>query len=190
MQISTCSAYHFDLPLRLTFKHAGASRSRNDTLVLRLTDTEGRCGFGEALPRSYLTGESPESILKFWTDWLQTSPAVPFSEPFAVFENWLVQGLHEAERRGGLAAWCAVDLACRDLRARQQSYSLLPQVKTRFDGQPLPPQTVTFGLGSPAKLVRLTRLAGVRSFKFKVGTGAPEEEVPHAAPTHQGGRQP
>ena len=177
MKIAASSAFHFDLPLRFTFKHAGAGRRRNDTLILRLTDQDGRCGFGEALPRSYLTGETSQTILQFWTDWIQSDLKAPFAGPLAVFENWLNEELHKAEKLGALSAWGAIDLACRDLRARQRRYSLLPGTKKRFDGQPMPPPTLTFGLGSPAKLVRLATIAGVRSFKFKVGTSDPINEA-------------
>ena len=52
------------LPFRITFRHALASRSQGEVIVVRATDTEGRAGFGESVPRDYVTGETTESVRK------------------------------------------------------------------------------------------------------------------------------
>ncbi len=48
-------------PFRMTFSHNLASRCEAETLLVLLEDAQGRCGYGQVLPRGYLTGESLES---------------------------------------------------------------------------------------------------------------------------------
>ena len=49
--------FELDLPFRRPFRHAAASRAGSRSVFLRcLTDT-GHCGYGETLPRPYVTGE-------------------------------------------------------------------------------------------------------------------------------------
>ncbi len=47
-----------DLPFRISFKHAAAERNTSDSVFLRCVLDDGSVGFGEALPRVYVTGES------------------------------------------------------------------------------------------------------------------------------------
>ena len=50
-----------DLPFRLTFKHAAAARNVSSSIFIRCTTESGAVGYGESLPREYVTGESQES---------------------------------------------------------------------------------------------------------------------------------
>ena len=47
-----------DLPLRRPFKHAAAERSRSESVFLKCVTDSGAVGFGECLPRKYVTGET------------------------------------------------------------------------------------------------------------------------------------
>ena len=47
-----------DLPLRKPFQHAAAERSRSESLFLKCVTASGAVGFGETLPRAYVTGET------------------------------------------------------------------------------------------------------------------------------------
>ena len=63
VRIVAAEVLHLQLPLTATFAHARYARSVSDTLLVRLRDAQGREGFGEILPRSYVTGETVESII-------------------------------------------------------------------------------------------------------------------------------
>lgn len=52
------------LPLRSKVKHASHERETSENLVARLTLENGVVGHGESVPRSYVTGETPESALR------------------------------------------------------------------------------------------------------------------------------
>lgn len=58
MRIRRAEAFLVRLPMRLTVRHALASRRESHNLVVRLCDGEGNEGWGEGVPRDYVTGEA------------------------------------------------------------------------------------------------------------------------------------
>lgn len=54
----------FITPLRFKFKHASADRAASSSIIVEINDGEFR-GYGEACPRSYVTGETEESVTQF-----------------------------------------------------------------------------------------------------------------------------
>jgi muconate cycloisomerase len=59
--------YHVALPLRKKIRHASHERLASDSLVARVTLGDGSVGFGEGVPRSYVTGETIESAFEALT---------------------------------------------------------------------------------------------------------------------------
>ncbi|PID62281.1 MAG: hypothetical protein CSB44_04080 [Gammaproteobacteria bacterium] len=55
---------HCRVPFRRPFEHAGKRRESGDTLLLGIGSSDGRMGWGEVLPRRYVTGESITDILE------------------------------------------------------------------------------------------------------------------------------
>ena len=55
------------LPLRIpfarSFKHATMNRAASDAVIVRVTDHDGIRGYGEALPRPYVTGEDVTTMV-------------------------------------------------------------------------------------------------------------------------------
>src|SRR5258706_10397537 len=49
------------LPFRFSFGHALAERSDSTNVYVRLTLDDGAVGYGEGVPREYVTGETVES---------------------------------------------------------------------------------------------------------------------------------
>jgi L-alanine-DL-glutamate epimerase-like enolase superfamily enzyme len=47
-----------DLPFRKVFKHAAAERDSSYSLFVKCATDNGHVGYGECLPRKYVTGES------------------------------------------------------------------------------------------------------------------------------------
>ena len=47
-----------DLPFRHAFRHAAATRASSESLFLKCVTDTGAVGFGESLPRKYVTGET------------------------------------------------------------------------------------------------------------------------------------
>ena len=63
MRIRTLTAHVVRLPLKRAFKHASATREDSDNVLIRCELADGTIGWGEGVPRSYVTGETPESCL-------------------------------------------------------------------------------------------------------------------------------
>jgi muconate cycloisomerase len=63
MHIRRLSAYIVRLPLKKAFVHASAARDESENVLVRCELAEGTVGWGEGVPRSYVTGETPEGCL-------------------------------------------------------------------------------------------------------------------------------
>ena len=58
MTIQRLDLFHVALPLRTRIKHASHDRVSSDSLIVRVTLGNGTVGYGEGVPRPYVTGES------------------------------------------------------------------------------------------------------------------------------------
>ncbi|QDT38628.1 dipeptide epimerase [Stratiformator vulcanicus] len=58
MRLRSLKAFHLRIPLKKKIGHAGYVRRENDTLIVRAELSDGTVGWGEGLPRPYVTGES------------------------------------------------------------------------------------------------------------------------------------
>lgn len=63
MRISSACLYSLRIPFKNPFTHSLKSRLYSDSIVLKLTSDCGTAGFGEAVPREYVTGESIASCI-------------------------------------------------------------------------------------------------------------------------------
>ena len=63
MRIVGLTSYVVRLPLRKEFKHASYARRTSDNLLVRCRLADGTIGWGEGVPRPYVTGETPEGAL-------------------------------------------------------------------------------------------------------------------------------
>jgi muconate cycloisomerase len=63
MHIRELTAYVVRLPLKRKFAHASAVREDSENVLVRCELANGIEGWGESVPRSYVTGESPLSRL-------------------------------------------------------------------------------------------------------------------------------
>lgn len=64
MRIAKLIAYHVRIPLKRTIRHASHSRNQNETLLVCCRLEDGTEGWGEGLPREYVTGETIDSTLE------------------------------------------------------------------------------------------------------------------------------
>ncbi len=63
MYISQITAFHVRIPLLKTVKHASFTRNYTDSIVVRCKLQDGTIGWGEGLPREYVTGESIDAAM-------------------------------------------------------------------------------------------------------------------------------
>lgn len=63
MRIAKLTGMIVRIRLRKEFKHASYRRNWSDNFIVRCQLDDGTVGWGEGVPRTYVTGESPESAL-------------------------------------------------------------------------------------------------------------------------------
>lgn len=159
------------IPLRFAFKHTLAERRQSGSLLLRVTLADGVAGWGEALPRPYVTGETVESCLTALRERIVPMLTTrPLADAAALGEAILA--LHDDAATGGdLAAIAAIELALVDALARRHRLSLY-----EFLGRPRRAKTVIYsmviggGEKTTRKLSLFSRLLGIRQVKIKVGS--------------------
>jgi muconate cycloisomerase len=149
--------YRTAIPMR-SFHHAAARRDLAEAVVVRLELSDGSVGWGETLPRPYVTGETLDSVVADIQAVLWPAIAGQTVET----DMYLPDLPAAAEGRCINAARCAVELACLDAVARP----IRTRIAARASGV----------LGSAdaartARQLRLMRLYGLRDFKLKLGLG-------------------
>lgn len=105
------------IPFRFTFRHALAARSEGHGILVRAESADGAAGFGECVPRSYVTGETPESVVAA----LSGDLGRPWpGASFRTFEEAVaaLRGAAEHLPRDRHAAFCALELAVLDVAGR------------------------------------------------------------------------
>ena len=137
--ITSFELFAVDLPFRKPFKHAAAARTSSYSLFLKCTTDTGAVGFGESLPREYVTGESRASAFAMLRDDILPRVLERRFDSMEDVEAFLQQC--DGQTPGWVAAdvpqtaaWCAVDLALLDafgkafgVRALSDAPAVLPE---------------------------------------------------------------
>ncbi|MCA9010268.1 MAG: hypothetical protein KDB01_11005 [Planctomycetaceae bacterium] len=188
MRIHRLTAFHIPVALKKTIRHASHVRRGNDTLIVRCVLNDGSCGWGEGLPRPYVTGESMDSVWRHLEQSDFTSLRdVTFGSAFQasqVVSNFQLAdvtadaGIHVRECFGN-AVRCAlelaiVDAACRAERISLGDFILQHPAVAAFSGRREAvlysgAVTSTTPRGQWVSAIKM-RLFGFRQIKLKVGT--------------------
>ncbi len=130
MRVAELIAYHVRIPLKKTIRHASFTRAENDSLIVSCRLDDGATGWGEGLPREYVTGETIDTVFAQLraTDWRQELAVDVADLPAAAK---LCAGLRLADagisgKRDcfGNAARCAVETALLDAFCRRLNQPL------------------------------------------------------------------
>jgi muconate cycloisomerase len=176
--------YRVAVPLKRVVKHASFERSSSENLVVRVELDDGSAGYGEGVPRSYVTGETVDSAFELLSahDWAaQVGNPGDFGEVVRRLEALQIPE-NEADPRGmaGNAARCALELAVLDAFGRRFGESVGRAVDlATADGleRHAAPQPVRYSgaitseskTGEWRTAVKI-RLYGFHQVKVKVGT--------------------
>jgi L-Ala-D/L-Glu epimerase len=151
------------LTLRTThpFVIARGGQSDHRTVWVRLTDTEGNEGWGEAAPSKYY-GETAESVLAA----LQVYGSMLPDDPFQLEE---AERRWENKLRGNAAARAALSAALHDLVGKRLDVPLFRM--WGLDPCAAPPSTFTIGLDAPERIgAKVQEAAQYPILKVKLGT--------------------
>ena len=115
LRIDRLTAQLVELPFRFSFGHALAKRSSTLNIVVAIRLTDGTVGYGEGVPREYVTGETAETAITRVTEEYASKlfeRDVPTTD-IAARLRALRDGIHAGGEPAG-AAWCAVETALLD----------------------------------------------------------------------------
>jgi L-Ala-D/L-Glu epimerase len=180
MRVAELTAFHVRIPLRRAVRHASHSRTFSDNVIVRCVLADGAEGWGEGVPREYVTGETAESAISLLrgTDLAnQLTPCGDFGRVVQLLEGLRLPPIASDDRGiRGNAARCAVEIALLDAYARHfdESFSMLTrmvvpelsqsQEKVRYSG------AITSSAGLKLKLLSWAYwVYGFRQVKIKVG---------------------
>lgn len=183
--VSCVTLYPLELPFRRPVSHAAGTRSSSESVVVAVELTDGTTGYGETLPRSYVTGETVDGVLGtiervFLPSLVGWHPA-SFPEALEVASDL---PFHDSSGTVAAAARAAVELAALDAYSR--SFARPVAEVCGWYGRPRlgPPGSIErvrcSGVLTAAdprtatgRLQRM-RLFGLKDFKLKVGYAGDE----------------
>jgi L-Ala-D/L-Glu epimerase len=170
-----------ELPFRRPFRHAAAERHSSGSLFLRARLDNGVEGWGECLPRPYVTGETGEHAFALLRDEILPNLAgQTFGSPDDVMAflrkcdgkapaAWLDPDVPQS------AAWCCVDLALLDAFGKERAQPVVLESPPDQSRQNLLERYRYSGVVSAehgwryvASLVKM-RAFGLQHVKLKVG---------------------
>jgi muconate cycloisomerase len=180
MRVKEIIAWHVRIPLKKPIQHASHTRTGTDNIVVRTTLADGTEGFGEGVPREYVTGETIDSALKLLraSDLPgQLDDCGDFAGAVAMCERLRLAPIAGDERGcQGNGARCAIELALLDALGKHfgaplsMTTQLLapdlyePREHVRYSG------AITSAQGMKARLAAWKMwVYGFRQLKIKVG---------------------
>jgi muconate cycloisomerase len=122
LRVVELTAFHVRILLRKPIRHASHSRSVTDNLIVRCLLQDGTEGFGEGVPREYVTGETIDSSLGLLgqSDLAgQLEPCPDYNHALTLAERLRLAPVPGDDREcRGNAARCALELAVLDAYGR------------------------------------------------------------------------
>lgn len=122
MKIAELTAFVVRIPLRKAIKHASHTRTETENVVVRCMLDDGTIGYGEGVPRDYVTGETADTAIELLkkSDLPAQLEACPDFARAVQLAGRLRLAPVPGDQRGisGNAARCSVELAILDAYGR------------------------------------------------------------------------
>ncbi|MBN2191069.1 MAG: hypothetical protein JW728_07670 [Candidatus Aureabacteria bacterium] len=172
MQIKEIIVYKTQIPFKSPFIHNLASRNRSDGIIVRLRGSGVPDGYGEGLPRQYVTGETVESAAAYIKNSLLGEYLRKgYKTAKDVYDDFRDSPLRRDPRENVFpgAASCAVECALLDFHCRRENKSV-SEVAGKSSGAKVFYSAVLSKGGYPQILKKLLkiRLYGFKDIKIKV----------------------
>jgi len=159
---------HVSIPFRFTYGHSKASHRGVELVVCIARDDEGRCGYGEAVPRTYVTGETCDSVMQNVGEC--AALLLENCDDAESVRKAMIETADGWEGAFPSCAFCAVELAILDLIAHKQEVPFFSVMgEQQVDSLSY---SASIGLGASAFVTSQLlayRAMGLKSFKLKVG---------------------
>ncbi len=181
MRIRDIHLYRIRIPFKKAFRHALSERSATDNIVVETRLEDGAVGYGEGLPREYVTGETPEGVIAslrnlppslFQSDFKSLGELVEFLDSEILSRKYFKQDRENNTARSVLEL-SLTDAYCRSFKTTfgHVAQEIIPDLPERT-GSPVYYDGVV-SLGNRAEslwnAVKM-KLFGFRRIKVKAGT--------------------
>ena len=173
MKIKKLTMKELNIPFKVSFTHATATRSETESVIVISESESGRTGYGEGCPRSYVTRETLDTSFKFFNTHL---PQLIQIGELNHLISWISD--HQGEIDRNPAAWCAIELALLDMECQEKGQPIeallsLPELDSDFQ------YTAVLGVNSldgfKKQAQRYTEL-GFCDFKIKVSGNLKDDQ--------------
>ncbi|MCG8367740.1 MAG: enolase [Pseudanabaenales cyanobacterium] len=133
VRIVEATLFALRIPFVEAFAHSIQSRTYSDSIVVRLRADNGAVGYGEAVARPYVTGETVETCLQFmgetlWPSVQATANSLWEEQAPLAWLNQLAGTLPQGVKTDAVLAWnaarCGFELALADCLLKGQGISL------------------------------------------------------------------
>ena len=178
MIVKKLDTWHLKLGFLSPIKHNLATHEGSDNIVLGVTTGDAITGFGEGVPRAFVTGEVLSDSLAFLRQVL--APAIltrDFPSPQALVKA-LGDLYQHVQAQRHPAAFCALETALLDAAGQTWNMPVAeligPKLRTTLEYSAVIPML------SPEKMCQLFQLVkaiGMRFIKLKVGTDSDLETL-------------
>jgi len=175
----------YEIPMRIRFEHARAARDTSTGILVRLVLDDGSVGWGEGIPRDYVTGETVAGAVRVIRD--------HYADRLSADAPLAAQPIQDGEVVHN-AAWCACELAYLDAVGRSRRRRVADMLAGRLGLKPhrlLRRVSGVLGQRQPEqtrRTLRLMRLLSLRDYKLKVGADPDRDEANLAEINRQLGR--
>jgi muconate cycloisomerase len=170
MRIRNLAIWRLNLAFQYPFKHSLATHGGSENLVVGLTTDQGVKGFGEGIPRAFVTGETMTGSLDALTTELAlralAHPLPPPPDLLPTLDRLFPPSVREAAP----AACCALETALLDAASRTLGLPL-----SHLFGPPAR-QSLTYSAVLPlasqnqmARFLKIVKAKNLRFIKVKVG---------------------
>lgn len=120
MRIARLEVFRYPVPFKVVFRHASASRSHAENIIVAAHSDCGQTGYGEGCPRSYVTGETVGTSLAFVQSYADRLTAAVRDE--IGLRAWI--DAHRSIIDENPAAFCAIEIAILDLVGKVKQCSV------------------------------------------------------------------
>jgi len=178
--------WHLKLGFQYPIKHNLATHAGSDNLVLGVTTEDGIKGYGEGVPRAFVTGETFDDSLAFLRRVLV--PALgsrEFGFPQELLKT-LEELFHQCQAQRFPAAFCALETALLDAAGRTWNIPLVELIGAKLHSSLVYTAVIPMMDHDQMRhILQLVSMNRMRQVKLKVGTDA-DGEILRIARDHLG----
>jgi len=133
MEVTKIETLQFNVPFKVVFRHASASRHQTQNIIVRITCSDGHIAYGEGCPRDYVTNETVETACIFIQK--HTFGIIKNITSFETLSRWVQDQRKDIDENP--AAFCALEIALLDAIGKCENKTLeqvldLPELAESF----------------------------------------------------------